>query len=128
MALTFHIICQEHTLTVSCTITMYKRPVEKLLEESGCSQIDQIILCGGGMKVPKVRSELISMFPNAKILTGVNEDELLAIGCAKQASTINRQFDTHQELIDMGIDILQTGMCRIAVMISLMSIIVLLEV
>lgn len=85
-------------------IPIYRKPVEKVLSESGFTgQIDKIILCGGGMRIPKMKSEIGAMFPNAEVLSGINEDEVLAIGCAKQASITTKQWDIHQEFLDMEV-------------------------
>jgi len=90
------------------TISLYKKPIEKLLNELkfDSSNINQIILCGGGMKVPKVRAEISNMFPGAQVLSGINEDEILAIGGAKQAAITVKQWDLQQEFFEMQLNIL----------------------
>lgn len=50
----------------------------------------QVILCGGGSKVPLVQKMVSETFPNAKILNHIPPDEVIAIGAAKEV----RQLQT----------------------------------
>lgn len=43
------------------------------------------------------------MFPNAQTLNTIPPDEVIAIGCAKQASFIGNGWDTDGEHIDMDV-------------------------
>lgn len=43
------------------------------------------------------------MFPNAQTLSSIPPDEVIALGCAKQASFIGNGWDTEGEHIDMDI-------------------------
>lgn len=43
------------------------------------------------------------MFPNATTLSSIPPDEVIALGCAKQASFIGNGWDTDGEHIDMDI-------------------------
>lgn len=89
-------------------VPLYRKPLEKLLSEANfdIGDIHKIILCGGGMKIPKMKTEISSMFPNAKLLTGLNEDEVLAIGCVKQASIISKQWNHDLDVMDMELNFL----------------------
>ncbi|XP_063703673.1 heat shock 70 kDa protein 14 [Culicoides brevitarsis] len=89
-------------------VPLYKKPLEQLLAEANfnIADIHKIILCGGGMKIPKLKTEITSMFPNAKLLTGLNEDEVLALGCVKQASIISKQWNHDLDVMDMELNFL----------------------
>ncbi len=43
------------------------------------------------------------MFPNAQTLNSIPPDEVIALGCAKQASFIGNAWDTDGEHIDMDV-------------------------
>lgn len=40
------------------------------------------------MKIPKIQSTISAQFPNAQILNTIQPDEVIAMGCAKQASFV----------------------------------------
>lgn len=63
----------------------------------------QIIFCGGSLKIPKLQSAISNMFPNAQTLCSIPPDEVIALGCGKQASFIGNGWDTEGEHIDMEI-------------------------
>lgn len=63
----------------------------------------QIIFCGGSLKIPKLQSAISNLFPNAQTLSSIPPDEVIAIGCAKQASFVGNGWDTEGEHIDMDI-------------------------
>lgn len=65
--------------------------------------LPQIIFCGGSLKIPKLQSSISNMFPNAVTLSSIPPDEVIALGCAKQASFIGNGWDTDGEHIDMDI-------------------------
>ncbi|XP_047512575.1 heat shock 70 kDa protein 14 [Pieris napi] len=72
---------------ISSKISSYIEPAQKLIETYGES-ISKIVLCGGSMKIPKLQSAIANLLPNAEILSGINPDEVIAVGCAKQAGMI----------------------------------------
>ncbi len=49
----------------------------------------QIVLCGGGTKIPKLRDAIQAKLPNADMLSSINGDEVIALGAARQ---VNRFF------------------------------------
>lgn len=89
-------------------VPLYRKPLTTLLAEANfdIGDIQKIILCGGGMKIPKMKTEISSMFPNAKLLSGLNEDEVLALGCVKQASIISKQWNHDLDVMDMELNFL----------------------
>ncbi|XP_029635682.1 heat shock 70 kDa protein 14 [Octopus sinensis] len=52
------------------------------------SDIEKVILCGGGSKVPLVQKMVSETFPNAKLLNHIPPDEVIAIGAAKETSIL----------------------------------------
>ncbi len=64
-------------------------PCKKALQDAGVSkdQIDEVILVGGMTRMPKVR-EIVEEFFGAKPHTGVNPDEVVAMGAAIQAGVL----------------------------------------
>ncbi|MDJ0977718.1 MAG: molecular chaperone DnaK [Erythrobacter sp.] len=64
-------------------------PCKKALSDAGVSKddIDEVILVGGMTRMPKVR-EVVEKFFAAKPHTGVNPDEVVAMGAAIQAGVL----------------------------------------
>ncbi|MCK0128384.1 molecular chaperone DnaK [Erythrobacter sp. F6033] len=64
-------------------------PCKKALKDAGVSkdEIDEVILVGGMTRMPKVR-EVVEKFFEAKPHTGVNPDEVVAMGAAIQAGVL----------------------------------------
>jgi molecular chaperone DnaK len=64
-------------------------PCKKALEDAGikADAIDEVILVGGMSRMPKVR-ELVEKFFGKKPHTGVNPDEVVAMGAAIQAGVL----------------------------------------
>ncbi|MFN4019155.1 MAG: molecular chaperone DnaK [Erythrobacter sp.] len=64
-------------------------PCKKALADAGISkdQVDEVILVGGMTRMPKVR-EVVENFFGAKPHTGVNPDEVVAMGAAIQAGVL----------------------------------------
>jgi molecular chaperone DnaK len=64
-------------------------PCKKALADAGVSkdQVDEVILVGGMTRMPKVR-EVVEAFFGAKPHTGVNPDEVVAMGAAIQAGVL----------------------------------------
>lgn len=44
----------------------------------------KVILCGGALKIPRLKQTVIEYFPNADVLSRYSPDEVLAIGAAYQ--------------------------------------------
>ncbi|MEE4538529.1 MAG: molecular chaperone DnaK [Erythrobacter sp.] len=64
-------------------------PCKKALEDAGVSKddIDEVILVGGMTRMPRVR-EVVEKFFGTKPHTGVNPDEVVAMGAAIQAGVL----------------------------------------
>lgn len=57
--------------------------LEKL--NSDKASIDEIVIAGGNMKIPKLQTMISARFPDAKLNNQHPPDEVVAIGCAKQS-------------------------------------------
>jgi len=44
----------------------------------------QIVLCGGGTKIPKLRDAIQDKLPNADMLSSISGDEVIVLGAARQ--------------------------------------------
>ena len=65
------------------------QPCKKAIEDAGVAktEIDEVILVGGMTRMPKVR-EVVEEFFGSKPHTGVNPDEVVAMGAAIQAGVL----------------------------------------
>jgi molecular chaperone DnaK len=74
---------------VSALIERTKEPMKKALADAGitASEIDEVILVGGMTRMPKVR-ETVKDFFGKEPHTGVNPDEVVAMGAAIQAGVL----------------------------------------
>ncbi|KAL0842216.1 hypothetical protein ABMA28_014377 [Loxostege sticticalis] len=72
---------------ISAKISAYIEPAQKLIE-SFDGKISKIVLCGGSMKIPKLQSAVANLLPEAEVLSGINPDEVIAMGCTKEAGML----------------------------------------
>ena len=74
---------------VASLIERTKEPMKKALADAGvsASDIDEVILVGGMTRMPKVR-ETVKEFFGKEPHTGVNPDEVVAMGAAIQAGVL----------------------------------------
>ncbi|MCT2558823.1 molecular chaperone DnaK [Tsuneonella sp. YG55] len=74
---------------VSGLIERTKGPMKKALEDAGikASEIDDVVLVGGMTRMPRVR-EFVKEFFGKEPHTGVNPDEVVAMGAAIQAGVL----------------------------------------
>ncbi len=65
------------------------KPCESALKDAGydASKIDEVILVGGGTRMPKVQ-EIVEKFFGRKPHKGVNPDEVVAVGAAIQGAVL----------------------------------------
>ncbi|KAF6198254.1 hypothetical protein GE061_008001 [Apolygus lucorum] len=79
---------------LSPLIPKFTAPIHQALIEAGVekNQISKVVLCGGVLKVPKMRSVVSSMF-DCEICSGLNPDEVLACGAAQQAGLLAGHSD-----------------------------------
>ncbi|XP_026757763.1 heat shock 70 kDa protein 14 [Galleria mellonella] len=72
---------------ISSKLSAYVEPAQKLIESFN-GKIHKIVLSGGSMKIPKLQSAIANLIPDAEVLTGINPDEVIAMGCARQAGML----------------------------------------
>jgi molecular chaperone DnaK (HSP70) len=53
----------------------------------------QIVLCGGGTKIPKLRDAIQNKLPSADMLSSINGDEVIALGAARQVNIFSNEDD-----------------------------------
>ncbi|VVC32759.1 Heat shock protein 70 family [Cinara cedri] len=72
-------------------------PIELVLKKVNLesSNIKKVILCGGPLKIPKLKSYIGNLFPHADIPNGISPDEVLAYGAAIQASFLAKYWNSH---------------------------------
>lgn len=74
---------------ISPLLPNFAAPIHKALEDAKLtsSDISKVILCGGCLKVPKIRSYVSSFF-ECESLCSISPDEVFACGAAEQAGLI----------------------------------------
>lgn len=72
---------------ISSKINAYMEPAQKVIESFG-GQIHKIVICGGSMKIPKLQSAIANLVPEAEVLSGISPDEVIAVGCAREAGLL----------------------------------------
>lgn len=89
---------------ISSKMSMFMEPIHQVLNYNGLEQkINKIILCGGSMKVPKLQAAVTTLLPQAKVLSGISPDEVIAEGCARQAGFL-LEIGHNQNLTDIHMD------------------------
>lgn len=84
------------------------QPIRTLLEEAGLStsDINQVVLCGGSARVPRLQQMIQELFPDVELLSSSPPDEVIAVGAALQAGLlVNRdplELDMHREAVDVS--------------------------
>ncbi|XP_050440434.1 heat shock 70 kDa protein 14-like [Adelges cooleyi] len=75
-------------------------PIETVLKKAKLksASIGKVILCGGPLKIPKLKSYIGSLFPNADIPNGISPDEVLAYGAAVQAGFLAKYWNFRDDL------------------------------
>lgn len=59
------------------------------------------------MKIPKLQQAISALFPNAQVLSSIPPDEVVSIGCGKQALHISGvSWDTHGEYTEKEVETL----------------------
>ncbi|KAH8303012.1 hypothetical protein KR044_013175 [Drosophila immigrans] len=70
-------------------------------EHPQLQRIDDIVLLGATMQIPKLQAALAARFPDAKLHTSHSADEVVAIGCARQAVYL---LDPQQQQLQKAAD------------------------
>ncbi|OWF38450.1 heat shock 70 kDa protein 14-like [Mizuhopecten yessoensis] len=64
--------------------------IDAACSDAGIStdQVDKVIVCGGGAKMPLVQKTIKGYIKSAEVLSSIPPDEIIAIGAAKQAGIL----------------------------------------
>ncbi|XP_068629332.1 heat shock 70 kDa protein 14 [Battus philenor] len=94
---------------ISSKISAFLEPAQKAIEGFE-GKISKIVLCGGSMKIPKLQAAIASLVPEAEILSGISPDEVIAVGCAREAGLLldmpeSNLTDINTEVEFLGKDI-----------------------
>ncbi|KAJ9084860.1 Hsp70 protein that interacts with Zuo1p [Entomophthora muscae] len=71
--------------------------IEKVMESAGyhASDINEVVLIGGGSRIPKIRSLLSYVFPEStQIRSEIETDEAVSRGCVMQSSLLQSLHET----------------------------------
>lgn len=72
---------------ISAKISSYIEPAQEVINSFN-GKIDKVILCGGSLKIPKLQSAIGNLVPGAEVLSGINPDEVISLGCAREAGML----------------------------------------
>jgi len=72
------------------------KPLQKVLDDSGMkkTEIDEVVLCGGSTRIPKVQQLVKEFFNGKEPNRGINPDEAVAYGAAVQGGVLSGEEDT----------------------------------
>ena len=72
------------------------KPLQKVLDDSGMkkTEIDEVVLCGGSTRIPKVQQLVKEFFNGKEPNRGINPDEAVAFGAAVQGGVLSGEEDT----------------------------------
>ncbi|XP_053572472.1 heat shock 70 kDa protein 14 [Bombina bombina] len=81
-------------------------PIRKLLEEVGfkASDVNQVVLCGGSSRIPKLQQLIKDFFPEVELLSSIPPDEVIPIGAAIQAGILLGKDDLSTDLDTLTIE------------------------
>ncbi|KAJ1562472.1 Hypoxia up-regulated protein 1 [Nowakowskiella sp. JEL0078] len=86
-------------------------PIKKVLEKTGLSltEIDSLVLVGGGTRVPKVQAVLGKFVGDEKVAKNVNADEAAVLGAGFRAAGLSAQFRVREikvkDIVEMPIEV-----------------------
>ncbi|XP_033832194.1 heat shock 70 kDa protein 14 [Periophthalmus magnuspinnatus] len=84
------------------------QPIRTLLEEAGlsASDINQVVLCGGSARIPRLQQMIQELFPEVGLLCSSPPDEVIAVGAALQAALLlnrdNLELDEDSVSVDVS--------------------------
>jgi heat shock protein 5 len=72
------------------------KPLQKVIDDSGMkkTEIDEVVLCGGSTRIPKVQQLVKEFFNGKEPNRGINPDEAVAYGAAVQGGVLSGEEDT----------------------------------
>ncbi|XP_069084825.1 heat shock 70 kDa protein 14 [Pleurodeles waltl] len=77
-------------LVCSSLFTRSIEPIKMLLAEAGftAEDINQVVLCGGSARIPKLQQLIKDLFPDVELLNSIPPDEVIPIGAAIEAGLL----------------------------------------
>jgi molecular chaperone DnaK (HSP70) len=87
-----------------------KGPCKQALKDAGLKpeQIDEVVAVGGSTRIPRVRALIEEMFQR-KPHTGLNPDEVVALGAAVQAQILSGGSETTENMLLLDVTPLSLG-------------------
>merc|ERR1712110_920419 len=78
-------------------------PVKNVMDDSGLkkTQVDEVVLVGGSMRIPKVQALMKDFFNGKEPNRGINPDEAVAYGAAVQAGILSGEGGQDLLLLDV---------------------------
>ncbi len=85
-------------------------PCKQAMKDAGLKpeQIDEVVLVGGSTRIPKVRALVEKMF-HRQPHTGLNPDEVVALGAAVQANILSGGSEATQDMLLLDVTPLSLG-------------------
>ncbi|MGH9513092.1 MAG: Fe-S protein assembly chaperone HscA [Terriglobales bacterium] len=85
-------------------------PCKQALKDAGIKpeQLDEVVLVGGSTRIPKVR-EIVEELFQRKPHTGLDPDEVVALGAAVQANILSGGSETTQDMLLLDVTPLSLG-------------------
>ncbi len=85
-------------------------PCKQAMKDAGLKpeQIDEVVLVGGSTRIPKVRTLVEQMF-HRQPHTGLNPDEVVALGAAVQANILSGGSEATQDMLLLDVTPLSLG-------------------
>ncbi|XP_029681129.1 heat shock 70 kDa protein 14 [Takifugu rubripes] len=86
------------------------QPIRGLLESVGLStsDINQVVLCGGSTRIPRLQTMIRDIFPHVDLLSSAPPDELIAVGAALEAGLLVGHDGLGCEEEPMAVDVSAT--------------------
>jgi molecular chaperone DnaK len=112
---------QQYEQLIRPVVDRTVRPVRQALKDAGLTakQIDEAVLVGGSTRIPLVRNLVEEQFERTPH-SGLNPDEVVALGAAVQANILNGGSEATKEMLlldvtplSLGIESLGGGVVRI---------------
>ena len=101
---------EQYELLIQPILDRTVGPCKQALKDAGLKpeQIDEVVLVGGSTRIPKVRALVKEMF-HREPHTGLNPDEVVALGAAVQANILSGGSEATQNMLLLDVTPLSLG-------------------
>ena len=101
---------EQYELLIQPILDRTVGPCKQALKDAGLKpeQIDEVVLVGGSTRIPKVRALVKEMF-RREPHTGLNPDEVVALGAAVQANILSGGSEATQNMLLLDVTPLSLG-------------------